>query len=780
MTGVSPSRAVHASATLRGYILTRSWRDEGNGARLQLWAATEGGAVEIVLNRIEPVMFVRRSTFPGTAERLPGAARVAEVRLKALDGEDVNAVYFPSRRSLEQTRERLEEQGVECLEADIQPAERFLMERFIRGSFSASGALAAQGGFPVMTDPKLRHDEFRPELKVLSFDIETSPDAERLYSIAYVCGDARRVLLHGSFDDPAAGLDFDPISCNDERALLLRFIDDLQALDPDVLIGWNVVNFDLSVVERRCRELGIELALGRRREAGRVIRGRSSNLNAVARVPGRVVLDGIECLRSAFWSFESYALETVARELLGRGKAIAGERDKPAEITRLFEQDKLALARYNIEDCQLVLDIFAAADLLEFTIERTRLTGLAMGRQGGSVAAFDYLYLPRLHRRGWVAPSLTPKSYPDASPGGYVLDSVPGIHENVAVLDFKSLYPSIIRTFRIDPLGLAQPGGDPIPGFLDAAFSRTDNILPSIIEELWQRRDAAKREGNRPLAQAIKILMNSFYGVLGTDGCRFYHPKLASSITRRGHEIIRTSRQWIEEHGFQVIYGDTDSLFVLLHPGRPLRQQALDLVAALNDRWAGTIEREYRLHSFLEIELETVFTKFLMPRIRGRDTGSKKRYAGLTGDGEQSLVIKGLEAVRSDWTELARRFQRELLYAVFQERDVESLIRRYVDLVRAGEARPQLIYRKRLRQPISAYRKNIPPHVKAARQLDKPGAEVRYYMTTAGPQPVEKHSAPLDYEHYIERQIKPVADSVLPFIGLDFDAVVGGQGDFFQ
>lgn len=769
------------NSTVRGYILTRSWRDQHDGTRLQLWAACESGPVEIILERIEPVMFVRRSALGDAGKLVAGAGRIREVPLRAMDGEPVHAVYFKSQRSLEQARDALLDRGVECLEADIQPAERFLMERFIRGSFRAAGDLVQRDGYAQMVNPRLSHDDYRPALTVLSFDIETTPEAERLYSIACICGETRRVYLRGDPAESAGDQDFEIVACGDERALLSRFIDDVQALDPDVLVGWNVINFDLAVLQRRCRELGIEPALGRQREAARVVPRRGSTLNAAARVPGRVVLDGIECLRSAFRVFESYALDAVARELLGRGKTISGQHDKPSEITRLFKEDRTALARYNIEDCRLVLDIFAATDLLEFVVERTRLTGLAMGRQGGSVAAFDYLYLPRLHRRGWVAPSLTPKSYADASPGGYVLDSVPGIHENVAVMDFKSLYPSIIRTFRIDPLGLAQPGDNPVPGFLGGTFSRTDSILPSIIEELWRRRDEARRDGNQPLSQAIKILMNSFYGVLGTDGCRFYHPRLASSITRRGHEIIRTSRQWIEEQGFQVIYGDTDSLFVLLNAGgRAREQQALELVAGLNDRWARAIERDYGLHSFLEVELETLFTRFFMPRIRGSDTGSKKRYAGLTGRGRESLVIKGLEAVRSDWTELAREFQRELLYAVFRGADVESVIHRYVELVRSGEARPRLVYRKRLRQPISAYRKNIPPHVKAARQLDRPASEVRYYMTVAGPQPVEKHTAPLDYDHYIERQIKPVADAVLPFVGRDFDSLVGGQGDFFK
>ena len=775
MTGPA---AAESNQPLRGYLLTRALRDDRKGSSLTFWASTECGPVKMIVENVEPVMFVRRSA-GDAAGKLVIDGRFRDVELRAMDGESVQAVYFSSQRSLEQARELLRERDIECLEADIAPAERYLMERFIRGSFSASGLIEQRDGYPLLVNPSLRHDDYRPRLAVMSFDIETSPDSRQLYSIAYICGSIRRVLMSGEPGAASRGDNFELVFCKDERELLTRFIEDVHALDPDVLVGWNVVNFDLSVLQKRCAAHKLDFALGRDRSRVRIIPRRGASLNAVARIGGRVVLDGIECLRSAFWTFGSYALDYVARELLDRGKAIAARDDKTGEIKRLFHEDKAALARYNIEDCQLVLDIFARTDLLEFVVERTRLTGLAMGRQGGSVAAFDYLYLPRLHRKGWVAPSLTGKSYPDSSPGGYVLDSVPGIHDNVAVLDFKSLYPSIIRTFKIDPLGHAQPGDDPIPGFLGASFSRDDNLLPDIIEDLWQRRDEAKRSGNQPLSQAIKILMNSFYGVLGTDGCRFYHPQLASSITRRGHQIIRTSRQWIEEYGLKVIYGDTDSLFVLLKDEQALEHEASDLVQKLNRRWTENIKEEYRLHSYLEIELETIFVKFFMPKIRGRDTGSKKRYAGMSGADASSLVIKGLEAVRSDWTDLARDFQRELLCAVFQGRNAEPLIHEYVARVRSEDYVEQLAYRKRLRQPLNAYRKNIPPHVKAARLLDKPGSEIRYYITTAGPQPAGQLTAPLDYDHYIERQIKPVADSILPFVGLDFDEVVGGQRDLF-
>ena len=154
------------------------------------------------------------------------------------------------------------------------------------------------------------------------------------------------------------------------------------------------------------------------------------------------------------------------------------------------------------------------------------------------------------------------------------------------------------------------------------------------------------------MSQATKILMNSFYGILGATGCRFHDARLASSITRRGHEIIRRTRDVIEEGGETVIYGDTDSLFVLLGAGvdeAAARERGRAIAVRLNEWWRRTIEREHRLDSFLEIEFETHFLRFLMPTVRGDVTGSKKRYAGMVraGDGGHDLVFKGLESVRT-------------------------------------------------------------------------------------------------------------------------------------
>ena len=530
--------------------------------------------------------------------------------------------------------------------------------------------------------------------------------------------------------------------------------------------------------------VGFDIARGGERSA--VLQPGSASGTYVARIPGRVVLDGIDTLRTAFWSFESFELEHVAQSMLGRGKRIEHTGDRVAEIIRLYEHDRARLAAYNIEDCRLVAAIVEKAGLVEFSMRRAELTGLGMDRQGGSVAAFDNLYLPRLHRAGRVAPDVADARSGEGSPGGYILDSKPGLYDNVLVLDFKSLYPSIIRTFGIDPYALHAPGEDRIEGFQGGTFAREGAILPGLVRSIWEERDRAKERGDAAMSQATKILMNSFYGILGASGCRFHDARLAGSITRRGHEIIRRTRDLIEEGGETVIYGDTDSLFVLLGPGvdeAAARKRGNAMAVRLNDWWRRTVEREHRLESFLEIEFETHFLKFLMPTVRGDVTGSKKRYAGMvrTGDGGRDFVFKGLESVRTDWTPLARSFQRELYRRVFLGEPFEAWVRDTVEAMHAGEHDAELVYRKRLRQNVDAYTRNVPPHVQAARKLGRNVRWVRYVITASGPEPVED-GLPVprpDYDHYRERQLAPAADGLLHFLDTSFDAITDRQMTIF-
>lgn len=226
--------------------------------------------------------------------------------------------------------------------------------------------------------------------------------------------------------------------------------------------------------------------------------------------------------------------------------------------------------------------------------------------------------------------------------------------------------------------------------------------------------EAAKREGNAPLSQALKIIMNAFYGVLGSSGCRFFDPRLASSITMRGHQIMRQTRALIEARGYEVIYGDTDSTFVWLkgaHCEETAARIGRELVAEVNQWWREHLREQMNLDSALELQFEVHYRRFLMPTIRGTDEGSKKRYAGLVqrADGSEQMVYKGLESVRTDWSPLAREFQQELYGRIFRGEPYQAYVRDYVRRTLAGELNELMVYRKRLRRPLVDYQRNVPP-----------------------------------------------------------------------
>ena len=778
-----PRSSARNDVSVNCFLLTRQWRDTSEGLEFSFWASSTDGPVRILVRGERAVCFVEHqahvdsSLEPGVIyERRP-------LDLRSMHGEPVDGLYFRFQRDLLAARRALKSGGVHVFESDLKPSDRFLMERFISAAVKLKGDGEKREGYLQFVNPAMRPARFTPSLKVVSIDIETEGLNGRLYSIAASgLGKPQAFIVSHR---PIRLSDIEVECCPDERGALEAFFSWLRCADPDIVIGWNVVNFDLDFLERKCRDLGVTFAMGRGGDRATILPHGGSGGTRVARLPGRVVLDGIEALRAAFWAFDSFELETVAQALLGRGKRIRSEADRVVELMRMYHQDPARLVEYNVEDCVLVEEIFAKADLVNFAVRRSELTGLALDRLAGSVAAFDHLYLPRLHRKGRVAIDVEDVESGEGSPGGYVMDSEPGLYDNVLLLDFKSLYPSIIRTFGIDPYGLIEPGGDPIPGFLNAEFAREGAILPELIEELWRARDEAKQRRDAPLSQAVKILMNSFYGVLGTRACRFHDARLASSITRRGHQIIRESREFIEKDDLRVIYGDTDSLFVLLGEGvneQEAKARGACLAKELNAWWRDRLADELRLKSFLELEFETHFLRFLMPTIRGADTGSKKRYAGLmrTSNGDKEIVFKGLESVRTDWTPLARRFQRELYRRVFLNEAYKDFVKQTLEELMAGKLDEELVYRKRLRRSLSEYTKNVPPHVQAARQLNNPGRWIRYVITQSGPQPVTGAIPKPDYAHYRDRQLAAAADGILHFLGTSFDAITNKQMAMFD
>ena len=179
------------------------------------------------------------------------------------------------------------------------------------------------------------------------------------------------------------------------------------------------------------------------------------------------------------------------------------------------------------------------------------------------------------------------------------------------------------------------------------------------------------------------------------------------------------------------------------------------------------------VESRLELEFEKLYTKLFLASVRGGSSGARKRYAGQRlGHGQIEFV--GMEVVRRDWTELAKTVQRNLFKRLFDGDEVVSYLQATVAGLRAGEFDDLLVYKKGLRKPVSSYTANIPPHVQAVKKSAAPVPRVVSYVITGnGPELVSEMTALPDREHYLARQVQPVAEPVLEALGLQFSQVIG-------
>ncbi len=762
----------------RGVILQADYRIFSGTPVVHLYGRMDDGATFLIRDHRQRPHFYVRSGDAQLAAELSDRP-VLETELRSFAGEPVSRVEVRVPSDTPPIRDRLHHQGVATFEADVRFAVRYLIDRSIRGACLIEGeAQPGQGTTWVFDDPQVSAATLEIEPRVLSFDIETDAKAQQLLAISlYGCG-ADEVLIcdprNREMPEQARGYP-------DEWQTLDAFCDRIAELDPDVLTGWNVIDFDLTVLARIAARVGHPFELGRGKGELRLRAAQGYFGSGSANVPGRVVLDGIDLLRGAFVRMDDYSLDAVGRQVLGEGKALDGDVvDRAGEIMHRYQHDLEGFARYARTDARLVREIVDELNLIRLAFARSALTGMTPDRVAASIASFDFLYLAALGPRGYVAPTVRSDDSRvfEAQSGGHVFEPVTGIHENVWVFDFKSLYPSIIRTFNIDPLGYLGNPSDAedrieLPG---ASFRREPGILPAMLEALFPQREAAKRSGDDVASQAIKILMNSFYGVLGTPACRFHNPDIANAITGQGRFLLRWSKDWFERCGYEVLYGDTDSVFVAsgLSDATAAGPLGAELAQRCTRELAELVGQRWRVESHLELEFEKLYTKLFLPSVRHGAGGARKRYAGLVqGCDPDAVEFVGMEVVRRDWTQLAKQVQRELYYRLFDDQDVTDYLFDVVRQVREGALDDLLVYRKGLRKPPAQYTATSPPHVVAARKSGDVGRIVSYLITVAGPEPLDNLQHEPDREHYVQKQILPVAEPVLGTLGLDFAQVVG-------
>src|SRR5262245_45167035 len=295
-----------AAGSRRGFVLQPTYRIEAGRPVVNLYGRLEDGRTFLARDtRARPYFYLEA----GDAERARslGAEPLAPTDKRTLDGRPVVRVEVAAPSDAPPLRERLTRAGIACHEADVRFAIRYLIDRGIRGSLVVTGEERPGAGVDVVfEDPELQPGDWAPRPSVLSFDIETDPRARRLLSIALVgCGASEVLLLTPAGSSCPAGATPFP----SEKALVAAFCRRVRELDPDVLTGWNVVDFDLAVLLRLSERLGVAFDVGRGRGATRLRAELTYKAARQASVPGRVVLDGIQLLRGAFVRMHDYGLD---------------------------------------------------------------------------------------------------------------------------------------------------------------------------------------------------------------------------------------------------------------------------------------------------------------------------------------------------------------------------------------------------------------------------------------------------------------------------------------
>ncbi|TFH04837.1 MAG: hypothetical protein E4H09_03005, partial [Spirochaetales bacterium] len=428
---------------VHGMVQSIPRRDGGRRSRLAyLGRLDDGRTFAAVWDDYRPGFLVRATDRLRAADilKVPQDS-LEDSPLSTMDGQPTATVTFGSVAGLRSADELLRAHGVRTYEADLSPADPFLIDHQIHGSIALSGP--ASPGHQVdlvFMNPEVAPSEWEPRLEVLALDIETNPLTGEILAVSLVSS--------GEWTDRVAEVHFYGAPVNEpwivlypsDEALLRGVLARINELDPDLITGWNVIDFDIAMIDGRLRHYGIPFTISRSSEPTRFMgrsRGDSGRRqNAGVTCPGRQVVDGLRLVRYGPERFDDRKLGSVATAVLGVGKTVEAEtsREKIATLLTLYREDPVAFCEYCRTDSDLVLRILDKTGLLALTLKRCRLIGISLHRAWTSIPAFDFLYIESMHKRGLVAPTLGVDPLPGGeAPGGAILKPIPGLHRNVLV-----------------------------------------------------------------------------------------------------------------------------------------------------------------------------------------------------------------------------------------------------------------------------------------------------------------------------------------------------------
>ena len=707
-------------------------------------------------------------------------------KVKILGEErDAFVIYARHPQHVPKLREIFSECG-EVREADIPFAYRYLIDKDLACMDGVKIKGKEIGGKikSYEIDEIERVEIEVPELKILAFDCEMlssfgMPDAEKdpIIVIAVKWGDGEE--------------DFEIIS-GEERRILQRFVEIIKTVDPDVIVGYNQDAFDWPYLRKRAEKLKVPLNIGRDGSQISFKGGRP-------KIAGRINVDLYD-IAMRITEVKIKRLENIAEFL---GTKIDMEDIEARDINKYWEMDKEKVFLHAKRD--VIHTFMIAKELLPMHYEMAKLIRLPLDdvTRIGRGKQVDWLLLSEAKKVGEVAPNAAEVA--ETYEGAFVIEPERGLHENVAELDFASMYPSIMVAFNISPDTLS-PNGDYIAPEVGYRFKKQpDGFFKRILISLIKRRQEIKKimknmnenDPNYKLLdikqQTLKILTNSFYGYMGWSGARWYCKACAEATTAWGRYFIKTSAKISEQMGFKVLYGDTDSIFV----SKPVGIEELKKEV---DKLIERISKELPV----QIELDELFKTIFFVE--------KKRYAGLTIEGK--ILVRGLEVRRGDWCELAKRAQKEVIEILLREKNPEKamkLVSRIIEEIRKGNVKLEdiVIYKSLTKKP-SKY-EAIQAHVKAAKKAEEigifyPVGSKIGYIVVKGAGNVGDRAYPLemiesfdgenikikrregyelkklDKEYYIEHQIIPAVMRILERFGYSDAKMKGSQTtlDFFS
>jgi len=676
-------------------------------------------------------------------------------------------------------RSRLKRMNFEVLAADIPFHNRFIYDFDIPSCIRVFGKERDKTGYTTdividmdKVNGKPRFEEipsFNPKLKILAFDVENSIKDNHIYTICYAVKENGKIRQ----GRPLIG---------EEREIIESFSKVIQSEDPDVVTGYNIDGYDIPIIIERAKAVGIQgLQWGRDLSEPKPI------MNRFWRLTGRLVAD-------AWWATKiqlkpkQETLNHVAKLLLGEEKIDVD----PRKIDEEWISNKDKVLKYCLKDAELSLRILEAVDILRKSMDLATVSRLPVDdvlNSGASQLIDSILIRAADRQRPPVGVPLTGSSEEEETiEGGYVHTIEPGIYHWVCLLDFKSMYPSLIISKNICFTTLNENGDIISPtGVRFLSKEQKEGLLPQILTRLMKDRDEIKKrmkEAKSPeeyryydgLQAAIKVLMNAFYGVFASSFYRFTDRKIGGSITAFARETIKGIIAELEKEGHKVIYSDTDSIFV------QSPYQTLEETIKFGQEIATRFSNEGRLLEFEKI-IEPLFTH-----------GKKKRYVGRVIWPNEEILIRGYEVRRTDSFDL----QSEVLMRVFEQildgktEEAVKVARQAVADTLAGKVPIEKLVISRSCKPFNQYKDpDSQATVQTAKKLMAlgyefvPGMKVSWIVTDSRktPQEVEPYisgkrfSGTPDWRYYAERLAQTVARATEVF-GWDERSLMMGSQQF--